>query len=170
MSAIAKPERKKLTQLSGKSLSSGNIGIKTILNPRVKSEHEEAIGLKEMNEEYTAEQLEHLWKKYALEQKRNNRDSLYATLTSSEMIVASDHTITLKIQNSVQANELDTEKVDLIQYLRVHLKNTNINLVYEVKEKSVVNVMDSKSKFDKLAEENTSLHKFRKLFNLDIEY
>ena len=86
------------------------------------------------------------------------------------MTISSDHVITLKIMNSVQSNELDQEKSKLVHHLRKNLNNTQINLKYEMIEQEQVSILDSKATFDKMAEENPSLEKFRKLFNLDIEY
>ena len=163
-------ERKKVSHPSGK-LSTNNIGIKATLNPRQKKKDamHDSI-LEERNEEYTIEQLQRVWKEYALGVKRENKDSLYATLMQSDLNVDSSHVIHLKIKNSVQSTELDEEKGSLVRFLRVKLKNTNINLSYELDEQKKIEVLDSKTKFEKLAEENQSLHKFRKLFNLDIEF
>ena len=163
-------ERKKVSQPSGK-LATNNIGIKATLNPRQKKKDAMSDSiLEERNEEYTIEQLQRVWKEYALGVKRENKDSLYATLMQSDLHVDSSHVIHLKIKNSVQSTELDEEKGSLVRFLRVKLKNTNINLNYELDEQKKVEVLDSKTKFEKLAEENQSLHKFRKLFNLDIEF
>ena len=78
--------------------------------------------------------------------------------------------ITLEIQNSIQETELDEYKGEIVRFLRLKLNNTNINLEYNISEKKSVQLMDSKATFDKLAEQNSSLNKFRKLFNLDIEF
>lgn len=165
-----KPERKKITQPTGNLLST-NIGIKSTLAPPKKSgDEEEDFVQEELSEVYSMDQLTHAWKEYALGIKRDKRDSLHATLVSSEMDVDSSNLITLKIKNSVQAAELDLEKGEIVRFLRSKLKNSSINLAYAVDEQAAVVQHDSKSKFDKLAEENSSLHKFRKLFNLDIEY
>jgi hypothetical protein len=162
--------RKTVSQPVGK-LSSSNLGIKSLLDPKKeKSAEEELEQLETLNEKYSYEDLEYAWKDYALGIKRQKKDSLFATLMKSEMTLDSQHQIKLVIQNSIQAVELDKEKAELIQFLRKKLKNTAINLIYEITEKKDVKVLTSKSTFDKLAKENESLHKFRKLFNLDIDY
>lgn len=166
---IKSMERKTVAAPLGK-LSSANIGIKSALSPKKSVDSDQLEHLPEANENYDVEDLKRLWKDYAYKQKVEKRDSLFATLTTSEMNISSDHVITLKIKNSVQSNELDQEKSRLVHYLRKNLNNTNISLKYEMEEQEHVSILDSKATFDKLAEENPSLEKFRKLFNLDIEY
>ena len=163
-------ERKKITQPVGR-FNSNSIGINSTLNPTVrKNKGGVQEQLQERSEEYTIEQFEHAWKEFALKIKREKKDSLYATLMSTEKNVGSDHMVTLEIQNSIQQTELDEYKGEIVRALRLKLNNTNINLSYNITEKKSVQVMDSKATFDKLAEENSSLNKFRKLFNLDIEF
>jgi hypothetical protein len=166
---LEKEERKTTEQLTGQLLSN-NIGIKSTLNPPKKEASEELEALPDQNEEYTEEDLKKYWNEYVYQLKVAKRDSLHSTLVNSDMKVDSNHLITLKIKNNVQSNELDAEKTKLIQFLRKNLKNTNISLQYEMEELEQVSILDSKATFEKLAEENTSLQKFRKLFNLDIDY
>jgi hypothetical protein len=162
-------ERKKVSEPTGK-LNSNIIGIKSTLNPRVKKGNQVEDVSPDLNESYSNEQLEHAWKEYALGVKRDKKDSLFATLMKSEFQVNSDHIITLKLKNTIQSSEIEEEKINLTRFLRSRLQNSNIQITYTMEEKQSIKVMDSKSTFDQLAEENASLHKFRKLFNLDIEF
>ena len=83
--------------------------------------------------------------------------------------MSSDYQVLLEV-HGVQATELEREKVELLAFLRSKLRNYSIGLKYTVIEQEKVQIVDSKGTFDKLAEENSSLNKFRKLFNLDIEF
>ncbi|MDA7804149.1 hypothetical protein N8987_06200, partial [Crocinitomix sp.] len=78
--------------------------------------------------------------------------------------------IHLEIINTVQATELEREKGELLDFLRKELKNYGIGLKFTLIESEKVQILDNKGIFEKLAEENSSLNKFRKLFNLDIEF
>lgn len=167
----APAERKKTVQLSGAKLSSKNLGIESILNPKQKkSNNQKSSILQEKNEKYSPDEFDHAWKEFALGVKREKKDSLFTTLMSCEKNVDSQHMINMLIQNTIQETELDLIKGDLVRFLREKLQNTNIDLSYTITETKSVAVMDSKGTFDKLAEENSSLNKFRKLFNLDIEF
>ncbi|MCG8576104.1 MAG: hypothetical protein MI810_14535 [Flavobacteriales bacterium] len=83
--------------------------------------------------------------------------------------MTSDYRLKLEI-GSAQKHDIENEKIPLVEYLRNEVKNDHLSFEYEVIELEKIVVNDSKSTFDRLVEENTSLEKFRKLFNLDIEY
>lgn len=169
--SIKKEAPKKYSKPSGKLLTS-NIGIKSTLNPKKKEEEEidEENFTPTNKEPFNFEDLEKLWKEYALKLKREKRDLLHSTLTNSELSMSSDYQITLEIDNSIQSVELEREKSTLVGFLRTKLKNDFLTFNYVVTESSKIEIMDSKSSFERLAEENKSLHKFRKLFNLDVEF
>jgi len=163
-------ERKKFTQ-GGLKLVTKTIGIKSILEPPKNEQMENAEALlPDLAEHFTHAELMAVWNSYALNLRREKKDSLYATLTSSEPLLTSDFKISLEIANSAQAMDLEREKVHLLAHLRSSLRNYQISFVYKVSEKKQITATDSKSNFEKLAEDNPSLHKFRKLFNLDIDF
>lgn len=148
-----------------------NIGIKDTINPpQTKKQAVEASQSGEqLKEDFTFEELERHWKAYALALRRELKNSLYTTLVNAKISMTSDYQIKFEI-HSVQAAELEREKVALLAYLRKNLRNYSIQLNYTLIEQEKVPVLDSKSTFDKMVEENTSLDKLRKLFNLDIEF
>ncbi len=151
-------------------LSTTNIGIKDTLNPiQKKSNGESDDYIPDLAEPFTFEALEHVWKAYCLEVKRNKKDSLYSTL-QSKMTMSSDYQIQLELLNSVQAAEIEKEKVELLGFVRKQLRNYTIGLTYTIVDAPKTLTLDSRGAYEKLAEENSSLNKFRKLFNLDIEF
>lgn len=163
------PVRKLAAAPTGQ-LSTTNIGIKDTLNPiDKKSNGLSDEHLPDLAEPFNIEALEHVWKAYCLEVKRNKKDSLYSTL-QSKMTMTSDYQIHLELLNSVQSAEIEKEKVELLGFIRKQLRNYQIGLHYVVVDAPKTQILDSRGIFEKLAEENTSLDKFRKLFNLDIEF
>lgn len=165
------PERKISSQLSRNKLSTSNLGIESILNPKErKNSKDDTVLVENQNERYSPDQFEHAWKEFALGIKREKKDSLFTTLMTCEKTVDSQNVVKMLIHNTIQEAELDVIKGDFVRFLRDKLKNTNIDISYSITEKKSVTVMDSKGTFEKLAEENSSLNKFRKLFNLDIEF
>ena len=145
-------ERKIISKPSAK-LMTANIGIKDILSPpkNQQAENLEAL-LPDHAENFSIEQLKKVWHDYAIELKKAKKDSLYATLTGSELQVTSDYQITLEISNSAQAIDLEREKAGLLSFVRSELKNYQISFSYKISESKTVNAFD------------------RKLFNLDIDY
>lgn len=168
--AFNAPPRPQISQPTGK-LSTNNIGINATLNPvdRKIAGSIEPVNI-ELREDFTLEQLEHVWKEYSLIVKRNRKDSLYATLVKSKMMVSSDYQIHLELLNILQEKEIEAEKTEMLSFLRSKLRNAAIGLKCTIVESEKVEILDSKGIFDKMAEENASLNKFRKLFNLDIEF
>ncbi len=82
----------------------------------------------------------------------------------------SELNINITVSSSVAAKEVDTIKPELLKFIRAKLNNYQINLKYQITKSAKTEFQDSKTKFKKLSEENPSLEKLRKLFNLDIEY
>ncbi len=123
-----------------------------------------------MSEQFTFEQLEHAWKTYALKVKREKKNNLFSTLNGASPKLASDYSITIDIKNSQQVTDLDKEKPELLGFLRHTLKNSAISLKYNVIEQTKASFVDNKAVFEKLTKENDSLNKFRKMFNLDIDF
>lgn len=162
--------RKQASKPTGK-LKTLNIGIKDTINPPVKKtqKQNQAETQQRQNEDFTFEDLQRTWKAYAIAVKRERKDSLYTTLVNVNLSMTSDFKIKFEI-HSVQAAELEREKVALMAYLRKELKNYTIQLEHGTIEQEKIQIIDSKGTYDKLVEENTSLDKLRKLFNLDIEF
>lgn len=163
-------ERKKVS-LPGLKIATNNLGIKSILDPPKNKQVENADALlPDLAENFTHTELMKVWDNYVLDLKREKKDKLHATLTGSKPILTSDYQISLEISNSAQAIDLEREKVNLLAHLRSSLKNYQITFNYKISEAKKFSNTDTKSTFEKLAEENPSLHKFRKLFNLDIDF
>lgn len=164
------PKRKTTTQLSG-TLDSASISIKSSLSAvQQQRAHDAKITAATQDATYTQEAFEQAWKAYATKVKSEKKESLYATLTHCKRSVNSEHLITLEIQNNLQKNALDESKASLLKFLSEQLNNAQIQLTYTIVEKKTFHAADRKSDFDRLAETYASLHKFRKLFNLDIEF
>jgi hypothetical protein len=104
-----------------------------------------------------------------LKAKRDKNNSLYSTLSNANPQLGSDLLINITIKNSIALSEYEIKRPELIKFLRSKLKNHSIDIKHTVLENAKIEHHDSKSKFMKLLNENQSLEKFRKLFNLDID-
>lgn len=142
------------------------------MNPQIKiTEEEELQNNKNLpKEEVTQDKLLHTWKEFSLKVKREKKDSLFSIINSVTPNLDSNLKITIEIKNTIAAKEFDTNKPEFLTFLRSRLRNYDINIEYIISESTKIEFSDNKSKFDKLVNENGSLDKFRKLFNLDIEF
>ncbi|MFD1550550.1 hypothetical protein DNU06_16365 [Putridiphycobacter roseus] len=149
------------------------MGINSILNPIKKTNNKEDVQASrqaEENQTFTTEELDHAWRSYVLKLQREKKSSLYSTLNAANHRLASDFSITIDLNNGNQVKEVDFIKPDFIGFLRKKLKNSNISLNYNMIEAKKASFTDNKSVFDDLSKENESLIKFRKMFNLDIDF
>lgn len=159
-----------MSQPTGK-LSTNNIGINETLNPTARKGAKKQLEVSsDQADDFTFDELKYVWKEYSLAIRREKRESMYSTLMNSKMTMSSDYQIHLEIANELQGKNLEIEKVELLGFIRAKLKNYSIGLKYTLIESEKREILDSKGIFDKLAEDNSSLNKFRKLFNLDIEF
>jgi len=119
----------------------------------------------EMHQPFTKEEFEVKWFEYL--DHLQDRPNLKATLSRVPEITGG-FKLKLKIENSVQNEEIGKIKPDLVSWLRKELKNTNIELITEI----VATELEVKpySETEKLAEmmkKNPNISLLRQKFNLD---
>jgi len=82
----------------------------------------------------------------------------------------SELNINISLPSNMAVKEIEIVKPEFLKFIRSKLNNYQINLKYTVVKTNKIEFQNSKTKFKKLSQENPSLEKLRKLFNLDIEY
>ena len=79
--------------------------------------------------------------------------------------------VMVEIENTVQENELNTEKAELLGFLRSTLNNYSIQLKYnKVAVKEQTNYYTNRDRFNRLVELNPTLLELKKRFNLETDY
>lgn len=119
----------------------------------------------EMHQPFTKEEFEVKWIEYL--DHLQERPNLKATLSRMPEIT-DGFILKLKIENSVQNEEIGKIKPDLVSWLRKELKNTNIELITEI----TITEVETKpySETEKLVEmmkKNPNINLLRQKFNLD---
>lgn len=95
---------------------------------------------------------------------------LYATLTSSK-IIFNTPTIIIELNNEVQKEMLTSIKQDMLDEIRLMLKNKQAQL--EIKVSSAVENLKAYKPMDKfklMSEKNPMLLELKKRFDLEVEY
>ncbi|MCH2233896.1 MAG: hypothetical protein MK078_06540 [Crocinitomicaceae bacterium] len=167
---------KTVTQVTASSgqFRSGNIGILDSLSPKSKKKAGTEDLIIEARDSFTEDELLRQVKLFAHKKKKEEgANNLFSTLTASKITIHDQFSVRLHVLNSTQGKQLDAIKMDLLNHLRSSLNNGGITFEHVMAEKKVeqtASFTDKKSQFDELASSNPSLEKFRKLFNLDIEY
>lgn len=139
----------------------------------VTTEDEEEVQIEKeiLTTDFTVDQFNAAWKEYANIQLEADKRSVYATLMS-DLPSCLENIVTLKISNTVQQMEIDVVRVELMEFLRDKLKNTELRLkTIIVKDESAkVKYYTDKDKYDAMVKENESLEYFRKRLNLDLDF
>lgn len=109
------------------------------------------------------------WKDYALARKREGKNSLHATLTAREPMIAGPRAISFSIVNEVQENYMREEKPTLLGHLRRELGDPGLDLQVTKEEmRDLRPRYTPKDKFAILAERNPALLGLRDALDLDL--
>ncbi len=113
--------------------------------------------------------LMQVWNAYALARKREGKNSLHATLTAKEPIIAGPSALTFAIVNEVQEKYMREEKPMLVGHLRRELADPLLEL--HVTKEVITNLRPrytAKDRFNIMAEKNPALLKLREALDLDL--
>lgn len=118
--------------------------------------------------EVTQEQLMAKWIEFAKTKKANGEDSFYATLTLSEPNIDGNN-INFGISNSVQEQDLTTQKQALLDFLRKELNNFSLDLVVQ-KNKSVTKKMlySDEDRLKEMIKKNSNIEDLITRLGLDL--
>lgn len=109
-------------------------------------------------------------KQFAEEKSKEGLRQLYATLTSSQILLEGQ-TVVIMLSNEVQRTMLTDIKQDMLDELRRLLTNRQTQLEIKVSElMGEVKAYKPQDKFKAMAEKNPALNELKKRFDLDIEY
>lgn len=120
--------------------------------------------------ELSQERVDEAMKTFAEAKSKDGQKQLYATLTSSQIILQ-NKTVVIMLSNEVQRTMLTDIKQDMLDELRRLLTNKQTQLEINVSElQGEVKAYKPQDKFKVLAEKNPALNELKKRFDLDIEY
>lgn len=119
----------------------------------------------QLNEPFTKEQFEAKWAEYLT--RLTDRPNLKASLSRTPEIVDGAR-LSLKINNSVQNEEINKIKPDLVSWLRKELRNTRIELITDIVAQEVEYKPYSETeKLNEMVKKNPNLALLKQRFNLD---
>ncbi len=134
-----------------------------------KMEDKVELGGSEKND-FTQEDFIKVWTAYSGKIKSLNKMKLAALMDNYTPIVGENFRVELQVESKLLVDELQHEKVDLMNYLRTHLKNFQIILEPVLTEEiQVKKLYTSRDKYNHMAEKNPKLEEFRRIFNLDLD-
>ncbi len=142
------------------------------MNPETESESQ--INLREMPYEvYSFDDIKMAWHSFAYEMKEQGKESIYSALKRRDPKITGDHTYLMEVDNQVMVDIISQILPDFNNFIRRRVKNYNVQINVSISEHTDDDIdvhLSGKDKFQKMARKNPSLHTFKNIFNLDIEY
>lgn len=113
--------------------------------------------------------LRQAWQAFALRKKREGRNSLHATLTAREPVVAGPSMVTFPILNEVQERYMRNERPELVGYLRRELGDPALELeVVKEEVKDLKPRYTPQDRFNLMAERNPALLALKQTLGLEV--
>jgi DNA polymerase-3 subunit gamma/tau len=136
-----------------------------------KEEIQAAYLIGESKLEFSSDSMLKYWNDYAEKIKKEGKINIFTIITANTPVLLDDFIIELLIENKIQEDLLSSEKVDLLNYLRVEMKNFSIDLQTRYMEQTQKKrLYTSSDKYQHMLEKNPNLEEFKRRFNLDLDY
>ena len=165
----AKPKvviKRKANELGTPSISqalSGN--FKEEVEEKVVAPEAYAKEVKSIDEPFTQDQLNEIWPSFA--QRYEEQVHLYNTLTNKPEL-QDNCLVSIKVENSVQQDQIRQLKPEIIGYLRRSLKNSKIDVHVDlIKAQNEDKLLTSDQKMQAMIKKNPALLLMKNKFNLD---
>ena len=120
---------------------------------------------------FTQQQLESAWNKYANEQKEKGKTNLSTNLLNKKPVLTEGTIIEFAINNKAIEETINEDKITFLGFLRKELSNYSIQLnlvMISIEDKT--NLYTATDRYKRLAEKNPLINKFKQTFDLDIEF
>lgn len=125
----------------------------------------------ESKAEFSSDIMLKFWNAYAEKSKKEGKINIFTIMTANPPVLLDNFLIELVIENKIQEDLLSSEKVDLLNYLRVELKNFSVDLkTRQMEQTQKRRLYTSSEKYQHMLEKNPNLEEFKRRFNLDLEY
>lgn len=167
-SAIPKPKITIKPLNAGKSLIPN---LNDIDKPKVEEEDKGPQYIKgELSEAYSEARFMQEWNAYAEQMRRESKINMYTLLTANAPKLLGNDQIEVLTENKIQENLLNVEKIDLLNFLRVQLRNFKLDIaVRQIEKSEKKRLYTAHEKFEHMAQKNPQLEEIRRRFNLEIE-
>ena len=136
-----------------------------------KEEIQTTVMMGESKLEFSSDSMLKFWNAYAEKIKKEGKINIFTIMTANPPVLLDNFLIELLIENKIQEDLLSSEKVELLNYLRVEMKNFSIDLQTKYMEQTQKKrLYTSSDKYQHMLEKNPNLEEFKRRFNLDLDY
>jgi DNA polymerase-3 subunit gamma/tau len=121
-------------------------------------------------EDFTVDSFLKHWSDYAARMKAEGNMSLFTIFTASAPTMLKPYLFEVVVANKAQENMFRDEKPSLMNYLRVGLRNFDLDVQARVDEvKAAKRPYTTTEKYQHMASKNPQLAELRRRFNLDLD-
>ena len=121
-------------------------------------------------EDFTMDNFLKHWSDYAAKIKAERNMSLFTIFTANAPVMLKPYEFEVVVANKVQENLFREEKPSLMNYLRVGLRNFDIEVATRVDEiKAAKRPYTTSEKYQHMASKNPQLAELKRRFNLDLD-
>jgi DNA polymerase-3 subunit gamma/tau len=121
-------------------------------------------------EDFTMDSFLKHWSDYAAKIKAERNMSLFTIFTANAPVMLKPYDFEVVVANKVQENLFREEKPSLMNYLRVGLRNFDIEVATRVDEiKAAKRPYTTSEKYQHMASKNPQLAELKRRFNLDLD-
>lgn len=120
---------------------------------------------------FTQQQLESVWERYANDQKEKGKTNLSTNLLNKKPVLLENSIIEFTINNKAIEETINEDKLTFLGFLRKELSNYSIQLnLILIAAEDKTNLYTATDRYKRLAEKNPAINKFRQKFDLDIQF
>jgi len=142
--------------------------LNTVFEEKALEEDEEELVKGDEFLEITFNGFLEKWNVLAENLKVGNRITLYTIMTTSQPRL-NGNLIEVDVENAVQMDQLREGKIDILNYLRVALRNFSLDLEgVQIEQSKIRKPYTSQEKYQVMATKNPALETLRKTFNLGL--
>ncbi|NUM51516.1 MAG: DNA polymerase III subunit gamma/tau [Flavobacteriales bacterium] len=157
-----------LSSVQTKPILTSSFSLKNRTKQTEKKETKPLLVESEKEHVYTLEAFMECWQQIANAYRLKNNISLYSTFTVRKPILHENYLVEIVIDNKVQEEELNAEKIEILNLLRTSLNNYKIQICTTVnKNEKTRKAYTSSDKFKEMATENPLLNTLREQLDLD---
>lgn len=121
-------------------------------------------------EKFTYEAFLSVWHAFADKAKQESKISLFTLMTANAPKLLDNFSVEIAVENAIQENLLQAAKIDILNEVRVKLRNFSIDLIpVQVEYQASKKPYTDQEKYNAMVEKNPLLDKLRQTFNLGFD-
>ncbi len=138
---------------------------------KINEEKVEQINSSQPKNNFTQQQLESVWERYANDLKEKGKTNLSTNLLNKKPVLTEGSIIEFTINNKAIEETINEDKLNFLGFLRKELSNYSIQLnLILIAADDKTTLYTATDRYKRLAEKNPAINKFRQKFDLDIQF